>query len=92
MQQPALTPPPAYTLCLHCDHFVDTNDSHQPGDDLAPYVHLEDGEQEFTHDAAPGPDSRPLAEWQAARPDLFLQHPDGATGPNSIFHSRRGKA
>lgn len=91
MQQPAQIPPRRYTQCLHCDHFVDPNDCHRPGDELAPYEHLEDGEQQFDHDAQPGPDSRPLADWQAARPDLFQQHPDGATGPNSAYHSQRGK-
>lgn len=91
MQPSAQIPPRLYTQCLHCDHFVDTNDCHRPGDDLAHFEHLEDGEQEFTHDALPGPASHSLADWQRLRPDLFTEHPDGAIGPNSSYHNQRGK-
>ncbi len=57
---------------------------------VSKYIHLEDGEQEFDHDAEPG-ETRPDGEWNAHRPDLFLRHEDDKIGPNSIFHSRRGK-
>jgi hypothetical protein len=94
------------SLCKHCDHFVDVNivdptdkvfdplnpppadvDSH---DWLAKYIHWEDGEQEFDHDAEPG-ETHTDEEWGVLRPDLFIEHPDGNVGPNSRFHSRRGK-
>ncbi len=84
-----------YTLCQHCDHFVDPNDcleDYPPAEqaNMAKFVHLEDGEQEFDHDAAPG-ETKTGAEWKQCRPDLFKEHPDKAIGPNSFFHSRRGK-
>lgn len=84
-----------YTLCKHCDHFVDPNDCLEdfPADEqahIAKFIHLEDGEQEFDHDAEPG-ETKLGHEWQRDRPDLFQEHPDGAIGPNSFFHSRRGK-
>lgn len=77
-----------YTQCKHCDHFVDDNTAQ--GEGIAANVHLEDGEQEFDHDAEPG-ETKTMAEWQAERPDLFKMHPDGKIGPNSIYHSQRGK-
>lgn len=90
------------TLCKHCDHFVDANlvpdddvaETHEKtimtkdGQTLCRYVHLEDGEQEFDHDAEPG---ETRDDWDTHRPDLFQRHPDGAIGPNSIFHDFRGK-
>ena len=76
-----------YTLCVGCDHFVDPND--EPG--CAPFVHLEDGEQEFDHDAEPSNQVHTLEEWRKLRPDLFVKHEDGKIGPNSLHHSRRGK-
>ncbi len=54
------------------------------------YIHLEDGEQEFDHDAEPG-ESHSLKEWHVLRPDLFMMHSDERVGPNSVCHSRRGK-
>jgi len=80
---------PIYTLCKHCDHFVDPNDCDEPG--VARYVHLEDGEQEFDHDAEPSNLFHVLDDWKRLRPDLFQEHPDGKIGPNSSHHSRRGK-
>lgn len=77
-----------YTLCKHCDHFVDENYPLEEG--LAKFIHLEDGEQEFDHDAEPG-ETKLGEEWKHERPDLFIEHLDGAIGPNSFFHSRRGK-
>jgi rubrerythrin len=68
-----------YRLCKHCDHFADEEG------------HLEDGEQEFDHDPEPDGPALTLDEWKAKRPDLFVNHPDGKIGPNSIHHSRRGK-
>lgn len=76
-----------YTLCTRCDHFVDANDG-PPG--VSPFIHLENGEQEFDHDAEPG-ESRTLDEWRSVRPDLFALHADGMIGPNSAHHCRRGK-
>ena len=81
-----------YTLCKHCDHFVDPNeplDTAPPGTDQ--FIHLEDGEQEFDHRAEPSDQTHTLDEWKRLRPDLFQEHPDGKIGPNSKHHSRRGK-
>lgn len=72
-------PVPTYQLCKHCDHFADE------------MGHMEDGEQEFDHNPEPDGPALPLAEWKVNRPDLFVMHPDGKIGPNSIHHSRRGK-
>ena len=81
-----------YTLCKHCDHFVEENPAHVSGkDDYATFLHLEDGEQEFDHDAAPSDQVMTGAEWKKKRPDLFFDYPDGKIGPNSIHHNRRGK-
>jgi hypothetical protein len=81
-----------YTICKHCDHFVDQNypDGQTVPEGVAKYIHLEDGEQEFDHDAEPGT-VRTLALWKLVRPDLFHEYPDEAIGPNSKYHSRRGK-
>lgn len=57
---------------------------------IAKYIHLEDGNQEFDHNAEPG-EVRTGDEWEKLRPDLFKEHPDGCVGPNSRHHSRRGK-
>lgn len=79
------------TLCKHCCHFVDENYRGDPPDEsLAAFVHMEDGEQEFDHDAEPG-ESHTSEEWSVLRPDLTTEHPDGKIGPNSRFHSQRGK-
>jgi hypothetical protein len=92
-------------LCKHCDHFVEENTNPEEiiettdttikvryddgsTDIFARYVHLEDGEQEFDHDAEPG---ETRDDWEKVRPDLFVEHADGKIGPNSIFHSQRGK-
>ena len=72
-----------YMLCEHCDHFVDCE-----GDG---FIHLEDGEQEFDHNPEPSGKCYTGAEWKKLRPDLFVEHLDGAIGPNSLYHSRRGK-
>lgn len=93
-------------MCKHCDHFVEENyfgndkvvivdattvevEGYSNGK-LARYIHLEDGEQEFDHNAEPG-EVRTGLEWERFRPDLFTKYPDGKIGPNSPFHSRRGK-
>jgi hypothetical protein len=86
---------PRYQLCKECDHFVDDNPAYDDGDAilLAKYDHLEDGEQEFDHEAEPwmAAGEATLMTWREARPDLFYVYPDGKIGPNSRFHSRRGK-
>ena len=95
------------TLCRHCDHFVSENPAigasvvvstttvtitNDDGgtETLARYVHAEDGEQAFDHDAEPG-ESHRGQDWARLRPDLFIEHPDGKVGPNSIHHLQRGK-
>lgn len=75
-----------YTICKHCDHFVEPN-----FEDTTKFLHLEDGEQEFDHNAEPSQQSMKLKEWTEIRPDLFIFHKDERVGPNSKFHHRRGK-
>lgn len=74
-----------YTLCKHCDHFVEIDDYSEAT------IHLEDGEQNFDHEPELSDQSMPLEEWKKQRPDLFVTHEDGAIGPNSTHHSQRGK-
>lgn len=57
---------------------------------VAKFIHLDDGDQEYDHDAEPG-EEHTGREWKLLRPDLFTKHPDGAIGPNSSYHNRRGK-
>ena len=75
-------------LCQHCDHFVEENIGIEPGQ--APFMHLDNGGQEYDHDATPGEHHR-MKEWRELRPDLFIEHADGEIGPNSKFHGQRGK-
>ncbi len=78
-----------YTICKHCDHFVERNTRpFEP--DTALYCHLDNGEQEYDHDAEPG-ETHTKEEWLTLRSDLFVRHPDGKYGPNSNYHSQRGK-
>lgn len=79
-----------YALCTKCDHFVEENEEHLYNPEYATHLHLEDGEQEFDHDATPGM-ILTGDQWDKERPDLFTEYADGKIGPNSIFHSRRGK-
>lgn len=79
-----------YAICRHCHHFVDPADADAIEGGPAPFVHLEDGEQEFDHDAEPAGQAT-LSEWKRRRPDLFHEYPDGKIGPNSSHHSRTGK-
>ena len=93
-----------YERCYICDHFVESNDlcpgeyyhddpskpEGEPG--LARYIHFDDGEQEYDHDAKPSGEVHGSIDWQRLRPDLFVEHPDGKVGPNSEYHCRRGKA
>lgn len=72
------TAPIQYTICKHCDHFVEET------------THMDDGEQEYDHDPCPG-ESHTLDKWKELRPDLFAKHADGKIGPNSRYHNRRGK-
>jgi len=95
-----------YTLCKHCDHFVDENYFREEDIisreattmtvkgyevPMARYLHQDDAFQEYDHNGEPG-ETRTLEEWEVARPDLFVQHEDDSIGPNSIHHSRRGKS
>lgn len=70
-------------LCQHCDHFVEPNPDAETDASLAKFLHMDDGDQEYDHDAEPSTDTD--------RPDLLRLYPDGKIGPNSMFHSRRGK-
>lgn len=91
-----------YTLCKKCDHFVAKNDigngefyvddPKKPATEvgLARYIHLDDGDQEYDHDASPG-ETHLMKVWKALQPDFFTEYTDGKIGPNSIYHSRRGK-
>lgn len=70
-----------YTLCKHCNHFVD-----------CVLGHLEDGEQEFDHEPEASNQTHTGSRWQELRPDLFGIYPDGKIGPNSVFFpSQKGK-
>lgn len=80
-----------YTICQHCHHFVDPNDDYEPGNGNAEFVHLENGEQEFDHDAQPSEETKTLKEWEQERPELFKEYEDGEIGPNSIHFDRKGK-
>lgn len=50
----------------------------------AEYVHLDNGEIEYDHDAAPSGDRRTLEEWKRDQPSLFHVFPDDRVGPNSV--------
>ena len=80
-----------YRLCKHCDHFVDRNHAKGDNPEIAAFLHLEDGEQEFDHNGETSGEVHTLTEWKRLRPDLFRKYPDGKIGPNSKHHSRRGK-
>jgi hypothetical protein len=97
-------PQPLYELCRDCDHFIEANaslDEDIERYDLAPFIHLDNGNKDHDHDAAPsgselaGADLTEtwtpgvamfLSDWRAQRPDLFVGHADGQIGPNSRFH------
>jgi hypothetical protein len=83
-----------YEKCAHCWHFVQPNYETQiPGYahlTLAEYVHLDNGEKEHDHDAAPSGDVRTLGTWKRDQPALFHRYADGSTGPNSsLFQADR---
>lgn len=80
-----------HIMCRHCDHFVEYNTAHETNASLAEYVHLDDGEQEYDHDAEPGL-TKSHREWVNCRPELFDYFTDNKCGPNSdMFPGRRGK-
>jgi hypothetical protein len=58
-------------MCNLCQHFVDENDTYEPHSNIARYVHLDDGETEYDHDARPNGDVRTVAAWEKAHPYLF---------------------
>lgn len=67
---------PEYEKCADCHLFVDDNPSHEPGDGLAPYVHLMGGcdfcvATDETHEARPGGGSHSLAWWKEHGPALM---------------------
>lgn len=75
-----------YEKCLHCWHFIEPNDADEiPGLALAAWLHLDNGEKEHDHDAAPGGGKRTLDEWIRDQPALFRTYADGQTGPNSAL-------
>ena len=80
-------PVDGFALCASCDHFVDDNDAIAPeGMTVAAYIHLSSDDHPWLeHEATPRGEPMPLGQWQAERPDLFVQHPD-AIGPNSVYH------
>lgn len=80
-----------YTLCALCDHFIELNESKSQDFSPTDYIHLEDGNQDFDHDATPSDQTYFESKWEKIRPDLFTEYPDGAVGPNSSHHDRRGK-
>lgn len=80
-----------YEMCAHCDHFVAPNVAAEDDPTLALYVHLEDGDQEFDHDAEPSGEIRTLDEWRTGRPDLFVKFRDGRIGPNSRHYPQRAR-
>lgn len=74
-----------YEKCAHCWHFIDLNDvDSNEYYIVSEYVHLDNGEKEHDHDAAPSGDIRTLDEWKRDQPSLFYTFPDGQTGPNSV--------
>jgi hypothetical protein len=73
-------PNEVYRQCLHCDHFADEDG------------HFDDGEQEYDHDPEPCGEFLSVSGWLNHSPGLFHEYEDGKIGPNSIHHSRRGKA
>jgi hypothetical protein len=79
-----------YEMCAHCRHFVEPNDvgSTLPFP-VAEYVHLDNGEKEHDHDAAPGGIRGTLGAWREDDPGLFVTYPDGETGPNSAHYERQ---
>jgi len=79
-----------YTLCKHCDHFVEENPSREGDPNLAKYIHLDDGDSEYTHNAEPSGDTRSIDRWKKERPDLFMSDEDGVVGPNSLSHVHLG--
>jgi hypothetical protein len=90
IEAPSKVLPDGLTLAVLQEDGTPQTDGEQPVV-YCRYLHLEDGDQEFDHNATPSGDLRPLEQWQAARPDLFRMYADGSIGPNSIYHSQRGK-
>ena len=72
-----------YELCKGCWHFVEDNDSDYQYFHAAPYIHLDDGEVEYDHDAEPSGVRYELITWSVNFPELFTIYADGKIGPNS---------
>lgn len=79
-----------YEKCAKCWHFIEPNDV---GPDefftYAEYLHLDNGEKEHDHDAAPSGDIRTLEQWEHDHPELFTEYSDGEIGPNSVYFKGR---
>lgn len=102
--QPARPASDCYTMCKHCNHFVEDNtiiiddyakispvkERHElfvefkDGTKMAKYIHLENGEQAFDHDANPGNLTLSLEGWKKEKPLLFKKYKDGEVGANSM--------
>ena len=78
-----------YRRCTDCWHFVDENTSFGELPGIAEYLHMDDGEKEHDHDAAPG-EGMTFAEWKRTHPELFVTYTDGKIGPNSEHFGRTG--
>ena len=77
-----------YDLCAEpgCWHFVDENWPYTEQDEgIAPFIHLDDGEKEYDHDAVPSGKPETLRIWRLAFPELFWVYSDGKIGPNSGY-------
>ena len=85
---------PTYEMCGNefCYHFIEENPSYSKdnpfsygGDLIAQFIHLDDGEKEYDHDAIPSGMIHRFSWWKMAWPQLFTGYPDGKIGPNSRY-------
>ena len=73
------------TQCSHCCHFIEENTAYKGEPGIAKFVHVDAGEQEYSHEADPGI-TKLLSEWKISCPDLFKLFADGKAGPNSAHY------
>lgn len=76
-----------YTICKYCDHFIEENIDYTPESGFCQYIHLDDGDIEYNHNATPD-ETLPSGDWGILRPDLFTLNIDNRVGPNSYHHRR----